>query len=66
MFEITNKESDVELVFADNVAIKLNYNDLEKLNIEYILSTTDLNEMDLGREFEELYDEDGMYIYKVK
>ena len=64
-FEITNKDSDVELLHADNVAIKLNYNDLEKLKIEYILSTVDLNEMQLGREFEELYDEDGMYIYKV-
>lgn len=64
-FEITNKESDVELLHADNVAIKLNYNDLEKLQIEYILSTVDLNEMNLGRTFEELYDEDGMYIYKV-
>ena len=65
MFEVTNKESDVELVHADNVSIKLNYNDLEKLNIEYILSTIDLNELDLGREFEKLYDEDKIYIFKV-
>lgn len=64
-FEITNKESDVELLYADNVSIKLNYNDLEKLDIDYILSTVDLNEMNLGKEFEELYEEDGMYIYKV-
>ena len=66
-FEITSKESDVELLHADNVSIKLNYNDLEKLDIDYILSTIDLNnaELNLGREFEELYDEDGMYIFKV-
>lgn len=66
-FEITNEESNVELLYADNVAIKLNYNDLEKLDIEYILSKTNLNdeELNLGREFEELYNEDGMYIYKV-
>ena len=56
---------DVELLYADNVSIKLNYNDLEKLDIDYILSTVDLNEMNLGKEFEELYEEDGMYIYKV-
>ena len=37
MFEITNEESDIKLIHADNVSIKLNYNDLEKLNIQYIL-----------------------------
>ncbi len=64
-FEITDKESDVELLYADNVSIKLNYNDLEKLNIEYILSTVDLNKLNYDVEFEEIYNEDGMYIYKV-
>ena len=66
-FEVTNKESDVELLHADNVAVKLNYNDLEKLGIEYILSKINLNDegLELGREFEELYCEDGIYIFKV-
>ena len=65
MFEITDKESDVELIHADNVAIKLNYKDLEKLDIGYILSKIDLNELNFGIEFEEVYDEDGIYIFKV-
>ena len=73
MFEITDKESDVELIHADNVSIKLNYKELSKLNIEYILSTVDLNEMGFETEFEELYRNDGdieneadnIYIFKV-
>lgn len=64
-FEITDEESDVELLFADNVAIKLNYKDLSKLNIEYILSTEDFSKKSFSNEFEEIYNEDGMYIYKV-
>lgn len=64
-FEIVDGESDVELLYTDNVSIKLNYKDLSKLNIKYILSTVDLSETDFGTEFEELYNEDGMYIYKV-
>lgn len=38
IFDITDEESSVELLYADQVAIKVNYNDLEKLNIEYLLS----------------------------
>lgn len=64
-FEITEEESSVELLYADNVSIKLNYNDLEKLNIEYILSTKDLSNESYADKFEELYNEDDMYIYKV-
>lgn len=70
-FEVTDKESDVKLLYPDNIALKVNYEDLSKINVEYILSTTDLektfenNEEILKNNFEEIYDEDGMYIYKV-
>ncbi len=64
-FDITDEESSVELVFADNVAIKLNYNDLEKLNIEYILSTKDMSKEKYSDLFEEVYNEDEIFIYKV-
>ncbi len=65
-FKVTDEESEVELLYADNVAIRLNYKDLEKLNIKYILSKEDFNEKSFKDEFEEVYNEDGMYIYKVK
>lgn len=69
-FEITDEKSSVELLFADNIAIKVNYDDLQKLNVEYVLSTVDIKENFKNNEeakntFEEIYNEDGMYIYKV-
>lgn len=65
ILNITEDKSSVELLYADQVALNLNYNDLEKLDIEYILSTRDLTEETYSDILEELYDEDGMYIYKV-
>lgn len=65
-FKVTDEESEVELLYADNVAIRLNYKDLEKLNVKYILSKEDFSEKSFKNEFEEIYNEDGMYIYKVK
>lgn len=65
ILEITDEESSVELLFADQVGIKLNYKDLEKLDIEYILAKRDLSKEVYSEILEELYNEDGMYIYKV-
>lgn len=65
MFEIVDDESDVSLMFADNVSIKLNYKELSKLNIKYVLSTVDLYFDFSEDDFEKLYEEDGMYIFKV-
>lgn len=64
-FDITDEKSTVELLYADNVSIKLNYNDLEKLNIEYILSTKDMSKEKYSDIFEEVYNEDEIFIYKV-
>lgn len=66
--KIINEESNIELLFADNISINLNYNDLEKLDIQYILSKDiDINsdEYGLDVDFEKIYEEDGMYIFKV-
>ena len=66
--KIINEESNIELLFADNISINLNYNDLEKLGVQYILSKDiDINadEYGLDVDFEEIYEEDGMYIFKV-
>ena len=63
-FIITDKESDVKLVFFDNVEFDVNYKDLKKLDIEYIISFEDLCERDYGDAFLKLYDEDGIYIFQ--
>ena len=65
-FNIVDTETEVVLLYADNVVINLNYKELEKLDIEYILSKTDINENGFEKEFEEIYSEDDIYIFKVK
>lgn len=67
--KIINEKSNIELLFADNISINLNYKDLERLGIKYILSKDkDINsdEYGLDVDFEKIYEEDGMYIFKVK
>ena len=44
--------------------IWLNYHDLEKMGIDYIVVKNDINERGYDIEFEELYNEDGLYIFK--
>lgn len=57
------KENTVSAVAPDNVLIELNYTDLQKLGIDYIVAKKDLNEA-YDMKFEELYAEDGLYIFK--
>ncbi len=64
-FDIVDTESTVELLYADNIAIHLNYKDLEKLNVQYILSKEDINQKNFDKTFEQVYYEDGMYIFRV-
>ncbi len=65
ILDITDEKSNVELLFADQVGVNLNYKDLEKLDIEYILAKRDLSKEVYSEILEELYNEDDMYIYKV-
>ena len=57
------KENTVSAVAPDNVLIELNYTDLKKLGIDYIVAKKDLNEA-YDMKFEKLYAEDGLYIFK--
>ena len=48
----------------DYIHLDLNYEDLKKLNIDYILSTSEL-ESSHEMEWNEIYSEYGMHIYKI-
>lgn len=61
---ITDEETHIELPAADNMLIWLNYHDLEKLEIDYIVVKNDINERGYDMEFEKIYEEDGLYIFK--
>lgn len=66
ILQVVNEPTDVELMFADCIMLKLNYKDLRKVNISYILSTENFEEKDFEEKFyEEIYNEDKIYIYKV-
>ena len=61
---ITDEETHIELPAADNMLIWLNYHDLEKIGIDYIVVKNDITKRGYDMEFEELYYEDGLYIFK--
>lgn len=65
VLQITDEETEVSLGAADCIFLNLNYNDLSKLDIDYILSTKDLNEEGFEINFEEIYNEYNLYIYKI-
>ena len=61
---ISDEETHIVLASMDNMLIILNYHDLEKLGINYIVVKNDINNRGYDMEFEELYNEDGLYIFK--
>lgn len=65
VFNVVDDESNIELLYPDTLAVKLDYKELKKLNIKYILSTVDLLDEFDEEYFTKLYDEDGMYIFEV-
>ena len=53
--------------YADNIAIYVNAEELDDHDIKYVLSRKSLyEERELNDYLEEIYNEDGMFIYKVK
>ena len=48
----------------DNIVVELNAESLDDLGIDYIVAKKDINEMGYSIKFEELYYEDGLYIFK--
>lgn len=61
---ITDGDTRIELPAPDNMLIWLNYHDIQKLNIDYIVAKNDMNERGYDMKFEKLYAEDGLYIFK--
>ena len=62
---LTEDATHIELPAADNMLIWLNYQDIEKLGIDYIVAKNDINERGYAMNFEKIYEEDGLYIFKT-
>lgn len=61
---LTDQETEITLQQADYLVWSLNYKDLEKIGVDYILSNRDINALGY-MEFNEIYHEDNVYIYKL-
>ena len=62
MINLVEDDTCLTINAPDSFTLHLNLDDLEKLNVKYIVSLRDLSNWN----FEELYDEDGLYIFEVK
>lgn len=62
--ELTEKQTSMELVAKDYIRLSLSYDDLSKLDIDYILGVTEMENAEENG-LNEIYSEKGMYIYKV-
>lgn len=61
---LTNEETTMELENVDYIHLNLNYNDLEKLDIDYVVSSSEL-ECACKVGLNEICSEYGAYIYKM-
>lgn len=64
--EITKNQNKVETIFQDSIKLKLTPNKVKELGIKYIVSTRDIETFETKEvDFEKVYDEQGLLIFKV-
>jgi len=64
--QVTDKESTVELLYMDAVRIKVNAETIKELGVKYIIEREDIEKYETKNvDFEKIYDEDGIMIFKV-
>lgn len=63
--ELTNDESNVELITLDSIKLYINLEDLKVMNVKYILTSKEIDKTFDLDVFEKIYDKYGMRIYKI-
>ena len=64
--EITKDENKVELIYEDSIRLKLTPEKVKELGIKYIVTTRDIETFETKEvDFEEIYNEQGISIFKV-
>ena len=58
-------ETFLSLNAPDSFTIHLNFRDLDKLNVKYIVSLRNIEDSNFDIDFKQLYFEDGLYIFEV-
>ena len=62
--ELTEENSSMELIGMDAIRVKLNYNQLKDMDVDYIVSMVEVEDK-AEVSFDEIYNESGIIIYKV-
>lgn len=64
--QVIEGESTIQLVQADAITLKINAEAIKQIGVKYIVGMTPLEKFSNNQiEFEKIYDEEGMLIYKV-
>lgn len=64
--EFTTEENEIKLIAEDAILIKINPNTIKELGVKYIIEGLELEEFNTQDvKFEKIYDEYGLFIYKV-
>lgn len=58
--DLTEEETSFEIYYPDNIGLHLNYNDMCSIDIDYLVSSKELEAHEL---YDLSYSEDGVYIY---
>ena len=61
---LTEDETSVELLYEDTIILYLNYKDLERIGVSYIVTSVPQSGA-AGVELEKIYYENRSYIYRV-
>lgn len=61
---VDTEKTNVSLTYEDRIFVELSYNDLEKIEVEYIYASSPLVSTE-NVILEEIYNESGSYIYRV-
>jgi len=64
LISLTNKETSFELVATDSFKINLNIKDINKLDVDYVVTEKEI-EKEFIYKFNLLYNEDGIFIYEL-
>ena len=63
--ELVHEETSFELIQDDYFILRLSYDDLDVMGCDYIFTTEEMESASEEFVFEEIYEEDGSYIYRI-